>query len=898
MEHTRLEVYGAASLTALALVVSATAITKTLLPKEQHVLIPTLEQELMLYGQVQSDSVPIHEHSATDAEDGITLVPGEHNFITGCSSVGDSVMGDQTYSDQHRYWVYEFTGQEPPFNGPFFVSNAQLADNPNLSTLPSFTTMQPNTRYYVMTESPARFSCAAGITAERMVSVQQLPLSATQLTIDAEPALVAQFLFETDRDMEIDQLNFTQGYWDGNTIIPAAVIKEFTVQTDGVPHQPLNVSTDTFGNIEIDTGSAGERIFLPANTPVTVSIYAETFDPSYDSLGIYLKEDLGLDIRGVHNPADRPNDANSKITRIETQQITLDFTIPVICGDGIVDGDEECDGAANCTSECKAEKGYECANNVCTPLIPSLSSQRSSQVSTSAPASSTVSSTVSVTCSTTLGDVTDPRGIVTIADVRQVFFVVDSGQNPYDEEWNACADMNGDGNITTLDVSLIQGILTGNTNAQGDGESNTAVAQCSTGIRGDVSDPRNSLTPFDLNTVWNIAQMPTSQERLSVFNQQPNLEFACADVNGDGDITLEDVSIIQQDLTSATTDHQGSLTVSRSSKPIQSQQLLGGTLSDPILAFSLSANDVDADVTSLHFKATNDVASVDRLEISLAGTRQVLAYATATDCVAGSTQKDFCAILDPNALSVSDGNTVDVLVRARMKNDSTGAVSGESVEIALKNISTSYATVSFTQDIVGPNNTTVLAKISSITNASPDADGTNVPGSKSSIAEFRLAAADNINRANGVNDVTLDTIVFSVEASNVAMDANAFQFYNKQDETDYVKCLPFYTTGSPFSALNISGTFYVQCNLSYMQPSINAGNTEIFVLEGSVVNPKINRWANASLQAHLDTFSDPTQRYGVVGNHLQWSDHDQIDGTTFDWLDYPDTRVSFTLYQS
>lgn len=38
------------------------------------------------------------------------------------------------------------------------------------------------------------------------------------------------------------------------------------------------------------------------------------------------------------------------------------------CGDGVVAGFEECDGVAGCSKKCRAERGFTCADNVCTVL--------------------------------------------------------------------------------------------------------------------------------------------------------------------------------------------------------------------------------------------------------------------------------------------------------------------------------------------------------------------------------------------------------------------------------------------------------------------------------------------------------------------------------------------------
>jgi cysteine-rich repeat protein len=110
--------------------------------------------------------LPIVTHDPVDTANGVLIQRDVHNFFS-CNTPGliDSPIPDP-WMPLNRFWMYEFTGNEPPFDGEFYVSPAEISVNPIYGD-PTFNTLMsiaPLTRYYVMTQADMNFSCANGFT--------------------------------------------------------------------------------------------------------------------------------------------------------------------------------------------------------------------------------------------------------------------------------------------------------------------------------------------------------------------------------------------------------------------------------------------------------------------------------------------------------------------------------------------------------------------------------------------------------------------------------------------------------------------------------------------------------------------------------------------------------------
>jgi hypothetical protein len=99
-----------------------------------------------------------------------------------------------------------------------------------------------------------------------------------------------------------------------------------------------------------------------------------------------------------------------------------------------------------------------------------------------------------------------------------------------------------------------------------------------------------------------------------------------------------------------------------------------------------------------------------------------------------------------------------------------------------------------------------------------------------------------------------------------------------------------------------SGALLVQCKdiiSEGVNTAIDAGSDATFVLEALVSNPKILN-INSSLQVSLThNFNIPFgSTLDPYGSHFAWLDRDGGSTVQFYWIDYPESVIKGTLYQS
>jgi len=395
--------------------------------------------------------------------------------------------------------------------------------------------------------------------------------------------------------------------------------------------------------------------------------------------------------------------------------------------------------------------------------------------------------------------------------------------------------------------------------------------------------------------------------------------------------------------------NQGDLFVSRDPSPIRSRQLLGGTLGDSILRLKFRAQNESIDVTDLQLSSSgSNASSIDRLELYKDGATSPFAIATTGGCGSddvlttnpgngAATIATFCANMENRQLVIAKGTDIAVTVRPRLKTDDQGATSGQDIQLfltsqAVADNNTGSGAVRARGDqssnnltanngdsdadgevfigreapattnaaIVGNINDVVLAKITSITNANPDADNTNVPTGLSPIGQFRFTAATNTNSLNGLNRATLSGVIFNVTATNVAITSSTFQFYNKADSSTKADCDPITSGGTDLSA-TASGSYLVRCEAlesSSVNTEISSGQSVTFVLEADITNSKIVGTNTSTLQVTLQDFTDRADTtFTGTTSHLEWNDED-TSVTVFNWIEYADTQVKSTSYKS
>jgi len=398
--------------------------------------------------------------------------------------------------------------------------------------------------------------------------------------------------------------------------------------------------------------------------------------------------------------------------------------------------------------------------------------------------------------------------------------------------------------------------------------------------------------------------------------------------------------------------NQGDIFVTKDSTPLRNRQLLGGTLAEAILRLQFHAENEAVDVTDLQITSSGGLAvSIDRLELYKDGEATYFALATVGGCGAddvvknhfGTTVQSFCANMESRQLVIPEGQDIDVIVRPRMKTDVSGATSAQVIQLFVSSEAQSNnttgsgavrgrgdqssnnldkndgdataegevfigtATATTNSIISGGRNEVVLAKITAITNANPDPNGTNVPTGVSPVGQFKFAAAAHGNSKDGLNDAVLSGVIFTVNATNVAMDGSGFKLYNKADSTVKQQCRSYLTasntqiTGGDNRA---SGSIIVECrdlDTAAINTEIDQGTDLTLVLEGEVNNAQVSSSATSTLQISIQDFTSIAQksmtRSSTTSNHLNWVDKDTTS-TLFYWLEYPETVVKSTSYQS
>lgn len=410
-----------------------------------------------------------------------------------------------------------------------------------------------------------------------------------------------------------------------------------------------------------------------------------------------------------------------------------------------------------------------------------------------------------------------------------------------------------------------------------------------------------------------------------------------------------DVTVTTEFSTNWLLVNQGDLFVTQSTVPTRSRQCLGGALCDEVLRLQFHAENEAVDVTDIQITSSGSTAStIDRLELFLDDATQPFAYATIGGCGSddvlttnpgngAAVVQTFCANMESRQLVVPEGSDVDVLVKPRMKRDTAGGTSGQVFgffidKTAAADESTGSGAVRGRGDsssnnltanngdstaggevfigastagvnayISGSKNVSVLSKITSITNANPDPNGTGVPTGVTPFGQFKVAAAAHSNSNNGLNDVILSGATFNVTAANVNLDATSFKFYNKANSSVTTDCDVFTTAGGVVSAV-ASGSLLVECSAlaaSLVNTEIDQGKDATFVLQASVTNPKVGS-TSSTLQASLQSFNSIANTiFGLASSHLQWLDSEgQATPPEFTWVEYNETTVNSTTYQS
>lgn len=400
--------------------------------------------------------------------------------------------------------------------------------------------------------------------------------------------------------------------------------------------------------------------------------------------------------------------------------------------------------------------------------------------------------------------------------------------------------------------------------------------------------------------------------------------------------TTCEITVTTQQATVYTIHSQGELFIQKSTTPTRPRMALGGTLTDEVLRLQFHSEYEDIDVTDLVLTATGPNAgtfatNVDRIEFFKVGATTPFAIANVAGCGTTSVPANsMCATMHSQEFVIPKGSNTNILVRLRMRTDVDGSVSGQHVQLTVDAVAGAQArglissnTLSQndgdgvlegelligvaspapSQTITGNDNVVVLSKVTSITNADPNANGTAIPtGFGRQIGFFKFSTAAANNTKNGTNKWTLSDIIFNVNATNVllgtgdqtSLATSDFKIFLAADSSVKSTC-----TANRASASGSS--LVVTCSditSSSVNTEIDPGTDATFVLEAEVVNAKISNSSTSTLQVSLQNFTDiGATGFGPSQSHMRWLDKDFGSSTSFLWIEYPETNINGTSYQ-
>lgn len=419
--------------------------------------------------------------------------------------------------------------------------------------------------------------------------------------------------------------------------------------------------------------------------------------------------------------------------------------------------------------------------------------------------------------------------------------------------------------------------------------------------------PQGNLVTFDIFgggtviTMGQTALMEVHADAASSLTSNPTLQIGLTSViaetlNEGTPLPAHQIGITRTPQTLWSFVSQGNLIVTRDATPVRSHDVLGGTLSDDLLRVQARSEYEDIDVTYIGIDVTGPSSSIDRIELFLSGQTTPFAVASVAGARSGDT---FGVVMNGRNLIVPKGSDVDILARARVRSDVDGGVRGEQFALAVDTLmargefSTNEITPSLPNgSVTGPAHRVVMSKVSGITNANPDANGTAIPiGAERSIGQFKFTGAANSNTRNGINRSVISEIAFDVNATNVAINAGGFSLFNKADSSSRLTTYRLERMdGSVIpNTGTVTGVFrviFTGIESSLVDSEISSGSDATLVLGAEVTNAKISNAASSTLQTSIRPAA------------IRWIDRDAGGLVSLLGIEWPDTSVFSTSYQS
>ncbi len=355
----------------------------------------------------------------------------------------------------------------------------------------------------------------------------------------------------------------------------------------------------------------------------------------------------------------------------------------------------------------------------------------------------------------------------------------------------------------------------------------------------------------------------------------------------------------------------GNLYVTQDTLPVRSRLLVAGSVSDEVLRLRFRSDAEDIDIKALRIDGVP--STVDSLLLYRTTPGQGISGSPFAQASHGQCPEEaatrFCTDLGLNTFVVPPTTEAIISVVARLKNDQSGAISGQMMTLSLSSTTapassaveargiSSLQTLSQNDGdalsegevfigvsspaanlaISGMQHDIALASIGSVMNDG-SATATTIPTGQSIIGSFKIAAVPHTNSFQGQNDVFIKTLSFFITAQNVQLDPATVSLSSKDDPATTVPC----------SGGQTSGTFTVTCTLTpgVIQYRIGQGQSVTYRLSANVTNAQLSP-TTSTLSVTL-----PVLGQRSVPNSIVWSD----EVTDFTWTDIVQTSVEGTVF--
>ena len=558
---------------------------------------------------------------------------------------------------------------------------------------------------------------------------------------------------------------------------------------------------------------------------------------------------------------------------------------PSVCGNGIVEGTEQCDDgntqdSDGCSSICilVAEPIYHGALRV--EQVPVIESSRAS------------------------GTKDIPLFAFTSIAGRQDVYITTLkfksavGSLSYAENYRLIIDNNGDGTVETL-----YGRATPNGEEITFGNLNILIKD---GVYKRVELWADITPTFSMSSI--ALEFDTSQTDFVEGVDSIDGKEVSGIILDDGTCQQQSIcwiAVYTQTTQTVNIQSQGNLDITKDSVPIGQSQIVASGKISPALRLIFRADSEDIIVKDFAIDGVS--SSIDHLNFYTDGASKPFAAARKGSCATIKTGR-FCMDTD---FIIPQGGEKNILIAAVVRPDTQGAVSGEEFTLSVSALTDTTAAVvaegyysgqrlaqndgdstlegeifigtsvaAANSAITADTHQIVLAKIDDITNSNSDADNSPITTGTTTFAQFTFRAAVHENTSGGSNSVEIQQLKFTVSAVNTQFDSGAFYLFNTENSGVTSLC----------SADGQTGTITVTCSgldSSSVSTYISQGDSISLALRGTISNPQVSAGVSI-VQASLGSLSDPN----ITGTVL-WSDGVQ----DFEWVDIGTTSVKSTNYR-